>query len=223
MEPVIGIDLGTTYSAVATVEGGQPVIIPTRSGARLTPSVVGFTPSGERVVGERARLVGDEAPERIAPATKRYIGRRWSPELAASARSVVPYPLIAGPSGEVRVKVAGRILPLTQVSAEGGAAAADGRPGAASSVAPRPARKRRRSIAIEAIEPHREADRRRQLLSHQVAHLLDVGEQGLDLRAGRGIADRGSKRQRYRRQRREHRREALGDLAVERLGVGGRR
>ena len=117
MEPVIGIDLGTTYSAVATVEGGQPVIVPTRAGGRLTPSVIGFTPSGERVVGERARLLGDDNPERIAPATKRYIGRRWSPELAAAAKNVVPYPLIAGPSGEVRIKVAGRTLPLTQVSA----------------------------------------------------------------------------------------------------------
>ncbi|MCC6338125.1 MAG: Hsp70 family protein [Myxococcales bacterium] len=117
MEPVIGIDLGTTYSAVATVENGLPVIIPSRSGARLTPSVVGFTAMGERVVGERAQVLGDEAPDRVAPATKRYIGKRWSQELAAAARAIVPYPLIQGPSGEVRIKVAGRTMPLTQVSA----------------------------------------------------------------------------------------------------------
>lgn len=117
MEPVIGIDLGTTYSAVATVENGVPVIIPSRSGVRLTPSVVGFTALGERVVGERAQVLGDEAPDRVAPATKRFIGKRWTPELAATARAVVPYPLIQGPSGEVRVKVAGRTMPITQVSA----------------------------------------------------------------------------------------------------------
>ncbi len=118
MEPVIGIDLGTTYSAVATVEGGNPVVIPSRvGGSRLTPSVVGFTALGERVVGERAQVLGDDAPERVAPATKRFIGKRWSPALAASARAVVPYPLIQGPSGEVRIKVAGRVMPLTQVSA----------------------------------------------------------------------------------------------------------
>ncbi len=117
MEPVIGIDLGTTYSAVATVDAGKPVIIPNRHGGRLTPSVVGFTVLGERVAGEKAQVLGDEAPDRVAPATKRFIGRRYTPELAHAARNVVPYPLIAGPNGEVRIKVAGRVMPLTQVSA----------------------------------------------------------------------------------------------------------
>ncbi len=117
MDPVIGIDLGTTYSAVATVEQGRPLIIPSRSGARLTPSVIGFTALGERVAGEKAQALGDEAPDRVAPATKRFIGKRWSAELAAAAKAVVPYPLIQGPSGEVRIKVAGRVMPLTQVSA----------------------------------------------------------------------------------------------------------
>jgi molecular chaperone DnaK len=117
MEPVIGIDLGTTYSAVATVDSGRPIIIPSRSGSRLTPSVVGFTAMGERVVGERAQVLGDVAPDRVAPATKRYIGKRFTPELERASRAVVPYPIIAGPSGEVRIKVAGRVMPLTQVSA----------------------------------------------------------------------------------------------------------
>jgi molecular chaperone DnaK len=117
MEPVIGIDLGTTYSAVATVENGLPVLILNRGGARLTPSVVGFTALGERVVGERAQVLGDELPDRVAPATKRFIGKRWTQELADAARAIVPYPLLQGPSGEVRIKVAGRTMPLTQVSA----------------------------------------------------------------------------------------------------------
>jgi molecular chaperone DnaK len=116
-EPVIGIDLGTTYSAVATVEDGKPRVIPNRSGARLTPSMIGFTRSGERVVGDAARALAEELPEHVAYATKRFIGRRWTSELATAAKAVVPYPLISGSSGEIRIKVAGRVLPITQVSA----------------------------------------------------------------------------------------------------------
>ncbi|MCA2978967.1 MAG: Hsp70 family protein [Myxococcaceae bacterium] len=117
MEPVIGIDLGTTYSAVATLDSGRPFVIPSRAGARLTPSVVGFTPRGERVVGARAQILGDEMPDRVAPATKRFIGKRWSAELERAAKLVVPYPTLQGPQGEVRIKVAGRVMPVTQVSA----------------------------------------------------------------------------------------------------------
>lgn len=117
MEPVIGIDLGTTYSAVGTLDVGMPVLIPSRVGARLTPSVVGFTAMGERVAGERAQILGDEAPDRVAPATKRFIGKRWSAELEKAAKPVVPYPVLEGPQGEVRIKIAGRVMPITQVSA----------------------------------------------------------------------------------------------------------
>ncbi|MBX7099671.1 MAG: Hsp70 family protein [Myxococcaceae bacterium] len=117
MEPVIGIDLGTTYSAVATVEHGKPVLIPSRLGHRLTPSIAGFALNNARVAGEAARLLADEAPDRVAPAAKRFLGRRYSPELAAAAKHLVPYPLVQGPQGEVRVKIAGRTVPLTQVSA----------------------------------------------------------------------------------------------------------
>ncbi len=116
-EPVIGIDLGTTYSAVATVEDGVPHLIPNRAGARLTPSMVGFTRSGDRVVGEQARLLAEELPENVAHATKRYLGQRFSHDLAEAARKVVPYSLVSGPSGEVRIKLAQRQLPLTQVAA----------------------------------------------------------------------------------------------------------
>lgn len=116
-EPVIGIDLGTSTSAVATVEGGRPRIIPNRNGAPLTPSLVGFSPKGERVVGDAAARLEDELPENVAAATKRFIGRRWSAELAEDAASIVAYPLIEGPNGEIRVEIAGRVLPITQVSA----------------------------------------------------------------------------------------------------------
>ncbi len=116
-EPVIGIDLGTTYSAVATVADGKPEIIPNRAGGRLTPSMVGFVESGERVVGDAAKLLAEESPESVAYATKRFIGRRWSEELAAQAKYLVPYPLINGPSGEIRIRVADRTLPIPQISA----------------------------------------------------------------------------------------------------------
>jgi len=116
-EPVVGIDLGTSTSAVATVEDGGPRIIPNRRGRPLTPSLVGFSPDGTRVVGDAARAVAEEHPADVASATKRFIGRRWTQELARAARALVPYPLLEGPNGEVRVRVAGRVLPLTQVSA----------------------------------------------------------------------------------------------------------
>ena len=118
-EPVVGIDLGTTHSAIATVSAdeGRPRLIPSRSGDRLTPSVVGLTRTGERVVGTRAQLLAESQPDAVAWATKRFIGRRYTPELVEAARAVVPYALHAGPAGDVRVKLAGRVLPLTQVAA----------------------------------------------------------------------------------------------------------
>jgi molecular chaperone DnaK len=117
-EPLIGIDLGTTNSAAATVEDGQPRIIPSRQGRRLTPSMVGFNPrNGERLVGLAAEKLAEEHPESVAWATKRFLGRRFSPELVQAAKAVVPYALQAGPTGDARVKLYGRALPLTQVSA----------------------------------------------------------------------------------------------------------
>ncbi|QSQ22128.1 Hsp70 family protein [Pyxidicoccus parkwayensis] len=116
-DPVIGIDLGTTNSAVATVEDGRARLIPTRAGGRLTPSVVGVTKSGERVVGQAAQALGEEQPDAVVWATKRFLGRRYTPELLQQAKALVPYPLVAGPSGDVRVKLGGRVMPVTQVSA----------------------------------------------------------------------------------------------------------
>ncbi len=116
-EPVVGIDLGTTNSAVATVEGGRPRIIPNRAGSRLTPSMVGFTPQGERLVGEAAASLAETHPSRVAWATKRFLGRRFSPELAQEARGTLPFTLVSGPSGDTRMRLADQLLPLTQVSA----------------------------------------------------------------------------------------------------------
>ncbi|MBN1205168.1 MAG: Hsp70 family protein [Myxococcaceae bacterium] len=116
-EPVIGIDLGTTNSAVATVEGGRARIIPSRSGGRLTPSVVGLDGDGERVVGLAAQRLAEEQPDSVVWATKRFLGRRCTPELIEEARALVPFPLIPGPTGDVRVRMAGKVLPITQVAA----------------------------------------------------------------------------------------------------------
>jgi molecular chaperone DnaK len=117
-DPIIGIDLGTTNSVVATVEEGRPRVIPSRAGGRLTPSVVGFTPkTAERVVGVPAQALATEHPDCVVWATKRFIGRRFTPELAQAARSAVPYPLLGGTTGDVRVKMAGRTVPVTQVAA----------------------------------------------------------------------------------------------------------
>ncbi|QSQ12417.1 Hsp70 family protein [Myxococcus landrumensis] len=116
-DPVIGIDLGTTNSAIATVEDGRPRLIPARAGGRLTPSIVGVTKGGERIVGQQAQALAEAHPDSVVWATKRFLGRRYTPELVQQAKALVPYPLVAGPSGDVRVKLAGRVMPVTQVSA----------------------------------------------------------------------------------------------------------
>ena len=116
-EPVIGIDLGTTNSAVATVEAGRARIIPARSGGRLTPSVVGLDSDGERVVGTLAQRMAEDQPDSVVWATKRFLGRRCTPELVQEAKALVPFPLIPGPTGDVRVRLGGKVLPLTQVAA----------------------------------------------------------------------------------------------------------
>jgi len=116
-EPSIGIDLGTTNSVVATVVGGKPRIVERREGQRLLASMVGYTPRGERVVGEDARNLARTHPQHVAFATKRLMGQRWTPELAAHSRSIFPYPLVAGPSSDVRVKLAERAIPVAQIAA----------------------------------------------------------------------------------------------------------
>ena len=116
MKPSIGIDLGTTNSAVATAATGQPRIIERATGQRLLPSLVGITQSGRRVLGEEARLLAETAPDAVASATKRFIGQRWTPELAARSRLLYPYTLVAGPAQDVRVKLGAQTLPIVQIS-----------------------------------------------------------------------------------------------------------
>ncbi len=116
MTPSIGIDLGTTNSAVATAAGGTLRLIERATGQRLLPSLVGIDADGARVVGDEARLLAETSPELVAQATKRFIGQRWTAELAAKARVLYPYALVAGPTEDVRIKLGGHTLPVSQIS-----------------------------------------------------------------------------------------------------------
>ena len=101
-EKVIGIDLGTTNSCVAVMESGEPVVIANADGARTTPSVVGFTKTGERLVGQAAKRQAITNPESTVFSIKRFMGRRHSEVL--SEEKLVPYKVIEGPNGELKVK-----------------------------------------------------------------------------------------------------------------------
>ncbi|MDP2274607.1 MAG: Hsp70 family protein [Archangium sp.] len=116
MKPSLGIDLGTTNSAVATCSLGEPRIIERATGQRLLPSLVGITEDGRRVVGEEARLLSQISPDMVASATKRFIGQRWTPELAARSRLLYPYTLVAGSGEDVRVKLGAQTLPIVQIA-----------------------------------------------------------------------------------------------------------
>jgi molecular chaperone DnaK len=114
--PSIGIDLGTTNSAVATASGGSPRIIERATGQHLLPSLMGITEDGVRVVGEEARLLAQTQPHLVASATKRFIGQRWTPELAQRTRLHYPYALVSGPSEDARVRLGAQTLPISQIA-----------------------------------------------------------------------------------------------------------
>jgi molecular chaperone DnaK len=103
MPKIIGIDLGTTNSVVAIMEGGDPTVIPTAEGSRLLPSVVGFSKTGERMVGQTAKRQATINPENTIYSIKRFMGRRYD-EVEAE-RKIVPFEVIAGPAEDARVKV----------------------------------------------------------------------------------------------------------------------
>lgn len=117
MPKVIGIDLGTTNSVVAVVEGGDVVVIPNAEGARLTPSVVAITKSGERVVGQVARRQAVTNPENTVFSVKRFIGRKFTEPSVQRDKDLVPYQLTAAPNGDVRVLMAGREYAPPEISA----------------------------------------------------------------------------------------------------------
>ena len=114
MGKIIGIDLGTTNSCVAIMEGGEPVVIQNSEGGRTTPSIVGFTSKGERVVGQPAKNQMITNPDKTVYSIKRFIGHRFG-ELNTEAKNV-PYKLV--PQGEeVRVDVDGKLYSTQEISA----------------------------------------------------------------------------------------------------------
>jgi len=115
MGKVIGIDLGTTNSCVAVLEGGQPIVISNSEGGRTTPSIVGFGKSGERLVGQLAKRQAVTNAENTVYSIKRFIGRRW--EDTAAERSRVPYTCVKGRDDTVDVQIRGRDYTPQEVSA----------------------------------------------------------------------------------------------------------
>ncbi len=114
MGKVIGIDLGTTNSCVAVLEGGQPVVITNSEGGRTTPSIVGFGKSGERLVGQLAKRQAVTNAENTVFSIKRFIGRRW--EDTEEERGRVPYKCVKGKDNTVDVEIRGQVYTPQQVS-----------------------------------------------------------------------------------------------------------
>jgi molecular chaperone DnaK len=112
---VIGIDLGTTNSVVAVMEGGQPTVIVNQEGARLTPSIVAFTKDGERLVGQVAKRQAITNPENTIFSIKRFMGRK-SGEVASEA-SRVPYKVAGAGNGDAWIESRGRKYSPPEVSA----------------------------------------------------------------------------------------------------------
>ncbi|MEZ0372992.1 MAG: Hsp70 family protein, partial [Candidatus Sericytochromatia bacterium] len=115
MSKVVGIDLGTTNSVVAVLEGGKPVVIPNAEGSRLTPSVVAFTKSGERLVGQIAKRQAITNPENTIYSIKRFIGRRWDDTQQERAR--YPYKSERGKDNMVEVEAMGKRYTPQEISA----------------------------------------------------------------------------------------------------------
>jgi molecular chaperone DnaK len=115
MSKIIGIDLGTTNSVVAVMQGGEPTVIPNQEGARTTPSVVGFTKGGERLVGQVAKRQSITNPENTVYSIKRFMGRRFD-EVGEEAKRV-PYKVIKGPHDDARIEIMGKSYTPQEVSA----------------------------------------------------------------------------------------------------------
>jgi molecular chaperone DnaK len=111
----IGIDLGTTNSCVAVMEGGEPTVLENAEGGRTTPSVVAFTESGERLVGTVAKRQAVMNPENTIFSIKRFMGRKEAE--VKEEETIVPYEVVAGPNGDVRVDVRGKQYSPPEISA----------------------------------------------------------------------------------------------------------
>src|SRR3979490_261029 len=115
MSKIIGIDLGTTNSVVAVMDGGDPVVITNPEGGRLTPSVVAFTKTGARLVGQVAKRQAVTNPENTIFSIKRFMGRKY--DEVSEEMTIVPYKVVKGPNDDVRVEVEGKQYAPPEISA----------------------------------------------------------------------------------------------------------
>jgi molecular chaperone DnaK len=115
MAKTIGIDLGTTNSCMAVLEGGEPTVIPNAEGGRTTPSVVAFTKDGQRLVGPPAKRQQVTNPQNTVSSIKRFMGRKF--DEVSEEMKIIPYEVVQGPSGDVRVKAAGKEYAPPEISA----------------------------------------------------------------------------------------------------------
>ena len=116
MGKIIGIDLGTTNSVVAVMEGKEPVVIANEEGSRITPSVVGYTKDGERLVGQVAKRQAITNPEKTVYSIKRFMGRRFG-EVGQESK-LVPYKVVEGPNGDARIDIDGKQYSAPEISAQ---------------------------------------------------------------------------------------------------------
>jgi molecular chaperone DnaK len=117
MSKIIGIDLGTTNSCVAIMEGGRPKVIENSEGARTTPSVVAFTKDGERLIGQPAKRQAVTNPDNTIFAVKRLIGRRFDDPITKKDTELVPYKIVKGSNGDAWVQAGGKDYSPSQISA----------------------------------------------------------------------------------------------------------
>src|SRR5215831_16357697 len=115
MAKTIGIDLGTTNSCMAVLEGGEPTVIPNAEGGRTTPSVVAFTKDGQRLVGAPALRQQVTNPQKTIFSIKRFMGRKF--DEVTEEMTIVPYEVVKGPNGDVRVKAEGKEYAPPEISA----------------------------------------------------------------------------------------------------------
>jgi molecular chaperone DnaK len=117
MSKIIGIDLGTTNSCVAVVDVTTPQVIPNREGSRTTPSVVGFTEDGDRLVGQIAKRQSITNPFNTVFAIKRLIGRKYDSDEVTRAKQVLPYQIVAASNGDIKVRIRDREYSPEEISA----------------------------------------------------------------------------------------------------------
>src|ERR1700712_4675461 len=117
MSKIIGIDLGTTNSCVAIIENGEPVVIPNTEGARTTPSIVGFTETGERRVGQVAKRQAVTNAKNTIYGIKRLMGQKLDSDVSQRVLEHVPFRVVASPNGDAAVDVNGTVFSPPEISA----------------------------------------------------------------------------------------------------------